>query len=141
MAVHQFLSPEWIDAALEIHEEMKGRIDEPDEHVRMNVVVTDAPFTEDQVTGHIDTTAGSSVPQHGLLDDPDLTIFVPYAVAKDLFVGQQFESVMIAFMSGEIEISGDVTLLMALQDVEPTAEQQALAEEVVQRLTAITSDE
>lgn len=138
MASHPFLSPEWIDAALEIHEEFKDRVDEPDEHVRLNVVVTGAPFTEDKVTGHIDTAAGSSVPRHGLLDDPDLTVYVPYDVAKQLFVEQQYENVMIAFMSGEIEVTGDITQLLSLQDVEPTPEQQALGEEVAARLVAIT---
>jgi len=140
MATHPFLSPEWIDAALEIHDEFKDRIDEPDEHVRINVVVTDAPFSDEKVTGHIDTTAGSSVPRHGLIDDPDLTVYVPYKVALQLFVEQDYENIMIAFMSGEIEVTGDITQLLSLQDVEPTAEQQALANEVVHRLMAITAD-
>jgi putative sterol carrier protein len=45
---------------------------------------------------------------------------------------------MIAFMSGEIEVQGDITLIMSLQDVEATPEQQVLAKEIVSRLTAIT---
>jgi len=41
-------------------------------------------------------------------------------------------------MTGEIEVQGDITLMMSLQDLEASPEQQALAEEVVARLMAIT---
>lgn len=125
--------------AREIHAEYKGRVDQPTESLRLNVTVTNTPFSETEVLGHIDTTSGSIVPDEGHLDEPDVAVIVPYVIARQLLVDPQPENVMIAFMSGEIEVQGDITLMMSLQDIEATPEQQALAEEVVFRLTAITS--
>jgi len=133
-----FLSAEWIAAARELHDEFAHRISPPEETVRMNVTVVDAPFVEGVVLGHLDTTDGSVIPREGHLEGPDLAVRVPYEIARELLVEQQFEMLMISFMSGEIEVEGDVTMVMALQDVEPTPEQQELAEEVIARLQAIT---
>ena len=138
MPVHPFLSPAWIEQARLIHEEFKDRVEEPAEAIRLNVTVIDAPFSDDVVLGHIDTTSGSAVPDEGHLDNPDVSVRIPYEVARQLLIDPQPENVMIAFMSGEIEVEGDVTMLMSLQDIEATSEQQALAEEVVGRLTTIT---
>lgn len=125
--------------AREIHLEYRGRADQPTESIRLNVTVIRAPFTESAVLGHINTTDGSIVPDEGHLDDPDVSVTVPYDLARQLLVDPQPENVMIAFMSGEIEVQGDITLMMSLHDIEATPEQQALAEEVVARLTAITT--
>lgn len=138
MATHAFLSPGWIAAAREIHEEYKDRVEEPPEALRMNVTITDAPFSESAVLGHIDTTTGSAVPDEGHVEEPDVAVTMPYALARELLIGREPENVMIAFMSGEIEVEGDVTRMMDLQDLEATPEQEALAEEVIDRLTAIT---
>ena len=126
LAVYVFLSAEWIAAARELHDEYAHRIAPPEEIVRMNVTVVDAPFDEGEVLGHLDTTEGSIIPREGHLDDPDLAIRVPYSVARQLLVEQQYEMLMISFMSGEIEVEGDVTMVMALQDIEPTRTLQAL---------------
>ena len=104
----------------------------------MNVTVTSAPFTDELVLGHIDTTDGSVVPDDGHVDSPDVSVTIPYELARQLLVDPKPENVMIAFMSGEIEVQGDVTLMMSLQDIEASPEQQALAEEIVARLMAIT---
>jgi hypothetical protein len=136
--VYLFLSAEWIAAARELHDEFAHRISPPEETVRMNVTVVDAPFDEGEVLGHLDTTQGSVIPREGHLDEPDVAIRLPYEIARQLLVEQQYEMLMISFMSGEIEVQGDVTMVMALQDVEPTAEQQQLAQEVIERLLEIT---
>jgi hypothetical protein len=138
VSTHPFLSPAWIDKARAIHDEYKDRVDEPTESLRMNVTVTTAPFSEDHVLGHIDTTTGSAVPNEGHVRDADVSVTIPYGIARQLLIDPQPENVMIAFMSGEIEVQGDITLIMSLQDVEATPEQQVLAKEIVSRLTAIT---
>ena len=135
---HPFLSEEWIASAREIHAEYSGRVEQPTEALRLNVTVTEAPFSDDEVLGHIDTTSGSIVPDDGHLDNPDVAVTLPYQLARQLLIDPQPENVMIAFMSGEIEVEGDITLMMSLQDIEASPEQQALAEEVVGRLTEIT---
>jgi len=134
-----FLSPDWIAAAREIHEEYKDRVEEPTESLRMNVTVTDAPFSDGLVLGHVDTTAGSAVPDEGHIDDPDVAVVVSYAIARQLLLEQQPDMVMISFMSGEIEVEGDVTRMLALEDLEASPEQQELAQEIINRLTEITA--
>jgi len=138
VSTHPFLSPAWIELARQIHDEYRDRVDEPSESLRLNVTVTNAPFTENVVLGHIDTTSGSIVPDDGHIDTPDVSVTVPYGLARQLLVDPQPENVMIAFMSGEIEVQGDITLMMSLQDIEATPQQQALAEEIVARLKSIT---
>jgi len=135
---HQFLSPDWIAAARTIHDEYADQVEEPTESLRMNVTVTGAPFSNEPVLGHVDTTSGSAVPNEGHIDEPDVSVNIPYDIARQLLLDQQPEAVMIAFMSGEIEVEGDITRMLSLQDIEATAEQQSLAEEIVGRLMAIT---
>lgn len=134
-----FLSDEWIKAAREIHDEFLDRIDAPDEALRMNVVVTGAPFDDPQVLGHIDTTQGSAIPQLGHLDEADVAVTIPYETAREMLVDQEYEALLIAFMSGEIEVTGDVTRLMELQEFDPSAEQYALGVEIAERLQQITA--
>lgn len=138
MSSHPFLSPAWIAAAREIHDEYKDRVEAPAEALRLNVTVTDAPFSDSLVLGHVDTSNGSAVPDEGHIENPDVAVIVSYAIARQLLIDQQPESVMIAFMSGEIEVEGDITRMLDLQDIDATPEQQALAEEVINKLTAIT---
>ena len=78
MSVHPFLSPEWIAEARLIHDEFKDRVDEAPEAIALNVTVTDAPFSDEPVLGHIDTSSGSVVPDEGHLDSPDVSVQVPY---------------------------------------------------------------
>lgn len=138
MAAHPFLSSAWIDEARALHDEFADRVTAPDEAVRLNVTVVDAPFSEGEVLGHLDTSKGSFIPELGHLDNPDVSVRVPYSVAREMLVEQQYEMVMIAFMSGDIEVQGDISMIMAIQDIDPTPEQQALGQEVADRLRDIT---
>jgi len=138
VAAHQFLSAAWIDAALEIHDEFADQVSAPDQPVRMNVRVTNAPFGDGEILGYLDTSEGSFVPLLGQLESPDVSVRVPYNVAREMLVDQQYDQLMIAFMSGEIEVEGDVTLMLELQDLDPTPEQQQLAETIAKRLRSIT---
>ena len=105
----------------------------------MNVTITEAPYAETVVTGHIDTSSGSIVPNEGHLDKPDVHVRLPYARARELLLDRQIDMVMIAFMSGEIEVEGDVTRLLDLQAIDVSATDMTLANEVAARLEAITS--
>jgi hypothetical protein len=41
VATHEFLSPEWMEAARGIREEYEGKVPPPEQGVRMNQVITD----------------------------------------------------------------------------------------------------
>lgn len=139
MTSYPFLSDDWIAAAETIHNDYVDRLDAPPEIVRMNVVVTDVPFTDDgTLLGYIDSSEGNVLPKRGALEAPEATVQVPYETARALFVTQDFEEVVTAFMQGLIEVEGDVTRLFFLQDLDPTPEQLELGIEVSNRLTEIT---
>ena len=86
MNAHPFLSPEWIVEARKIRDDYADRAPDPTEEIRANLVITDAPFTDDDIEGHIDTTGGSIMVEEGHLDDPELTVKTDYDTAKTLFV-------------------------------------------------------
>lgn len=138
MSRHPFLSSAWIEVASAMRDEYAHRFIPPAEAVRMNVTVTGAPFSTTDVLGHVDTSDGSVIPADGHLLDPDLSATIPYSTAREMLVGMQYDALLIAFMSGEVEVEGDVTLIMELQALDPTPEQQALVDEVASRLAEIT---
>jgi putative sterol carrier protein len=105
--------------------------------VRMNLIVTDTPFSAD-VSGHIDTTDGEVVIEDGHLDGPDLTVTVDYATARAIFIDQDAAAAMQAFMGGRIKVEGDMSKMLAMQAsaAAPDPNAQALAD----ALRDITAD-
>ncbi len=141
MTQHQFLSPEWIVAARELRDEYASQAPEPSQPVRANLVITEAPFTDDDINGHVDTTAGSIMVDEGHLDDPELTVTTDYATAKSMFVDRDPAKAMESFMLGKILVTGDVAKLMTFASGPPPddPEQLALANEIAGRLSEITA--
>jgi hypothetical protein len=140
VTTHEFLSPEWIDAALALRDEYATRLPEPPTPVRMNLVITSMPHgNEEEVAASIDTGANGLLPQLGHLDGPELTVTLEYVVAKSLFLDQDPEAVGQAFFGGRIRIDGDMSRIFLLQTLETTADQRALAEEVNAKLLGLTA--
>lgn len=139
MASYPFLSPEWIEAARALREEYADQLPTPAVTARVNVVVTDIPHGGDpELQGHIDTSSGQTIIEHGHLDDPELTVTVDYETAKAAFVTRDQQQVMQAFLGGKILVEGDASKLLALQSV-PPPEIEELAMEMYGKLEAITS--
>ncbi|MFV0525139.1 MAG: SCP2 sterol-binding domain-containing protein [Acidimicrobiales bacterium] len=141
-APHPFLSDEWIEAARELRGRYAGRSPEPPVPARINVVVTDIPHRDGPLDGHIDSSAGQLLVEHGHLDGPDLTITVNYGTARAAFIDGDPQAVMQAFIAGKILVEGDVSKLMALQAAGPAAAAEGgneLAAEIQQQLQAITA--
>lgn len=141
MTQHQFLSPEWIAAARALRDEYASQAPEPTDAVRANLVVTEAPFSDDDISGHVDTTAGSIMIDEGHIDDPELTVTTDYATARALFVDRDPAKAMESFMLGKILVTGDVAKLMTFASAPPPtdADQLALANEIAGRLSDITA--
>lgn len=83
--------------------------------LRMNQVVTDMPFDEDELRTYIDTSQGYLDLEKGELKDPDVTVILDYQTAKAIFIDQNPQAAMEAFMAGKIRVTGDMTKLLALQ--------------------------
>ena len=134
MAKHPFLSDEWVAAAHEIREEYKGKVAPPAHKVKMNLIITEVPFGEGTVNAHMDTSNEEMVMELGHLEGEDLTVTLDYATAKSIFIDNNPQAGMQAFMAGKIKVQGDMTKLMAMQ----TGAVDPAAAEVAGRLAEIT---
>jgi len=114
MAKYQFLTPEWVDAARAIREELEGDAPAPAHVVRMNQVITEVPFGDGELNAHMDTSSGAMEMDLGHLENPDLTVTLDYATAKAILVDGNPQAGMQAFMAGKIKVQGDMTKMMAI---------------------------
>jgi putative sterol carrier protein len=72
----------------------------------------------------------------GHLDSPDLTVTTDYATARAIFLEQDPQAGMQAFLSGKVKVEGDMTKMMQMQIAMPKDD---LAEQVAAEIMAITS--
>jgi putative sterol carrier protein len=136
MAKYRFLTDDWIEEARRIREESASDGTTPSvPHVmRMNLVVTEVPFSPGTVDAHIDTTSGVAELDSGHIDPADLKVTVDYDTALSILVDGNSQVAMQAFMTGKIRVEGDVGKLIELQSAPPGPGAQMLA----QRLRDIT---
>lgn len=130
-----FLSPEWIEAAREIRERYSSQTAPIEVAVKVNQVITDVPFGDGDLYAHIDTSNGAVDLDLGHLDEPDATITLSYETARALLVERDPAKAMQAFMSGGIQVEGDLMKVMAMQATTP---QDELALTVAEEILAIT---
>ena len=136
---HEFLSPEWIEAALAIRGEFHDRVADPAQPVRMNLIVTEVPFGHGEIAAHLDTAERGVFPDFGTITDAEVTVTLDYVTAKAMVVQQDLEVLSHAFLTGRIRIDGDMTRLLFLQDFDPPPDQKAIAMEINERVQAITA--
>jgi len=117
---HAFLSDEWMSAAKEIRQKYAGQTTKVTQSLKINQIVTGAPFGEGTVESYLDTSSGDVVMDLGRLEDADVTVTTDYATAKAIFVDQDPAAGMQAFMTGKIQVQGDMMKLMAMQTAMPT---------------------
>src|SRR3954447_24489050 len=99
---YQFLTQEWIDASKAIRDKYAAESAKVTTSIRMNQVITDAPFADGTVKTYLDTSSGDVVMELGELDTPDLTVTTDYETALKIFVEQDAAAGMQAFMTGKI---------------------------------------
>lgn len=117
-----FLTNEWIEAARALREGADAPAAVP-HVVKMNLIIVETPthddFPDGSFNGHMDTSDGEMKMDKGHLEGADLTVTVDYDTARAIFVEQNPQAGMQAFMSGKIKVEGDITKLMAMQSVSP----------------------
>jgi hypothetical protein len=104
-----------MDEAKKIREEHRGQGGAAGPSIKMNQVITDVPFGEGSIDAHMDSSSGEMEMDLGHIDDAEVKITVPYSVAKAIFVENNPQAGMQAFMAGQIKVEGDMTKLMAMQ--------------------------
>jgi hypothetical protein len=122
---HPFMSDSWLDAV----EALRDEAPEPPAAMKdltLNIVVTGGPEGDKEVN-----LSGGQFGR-GLADGAPTKVTVPIDVAKAIFVDQNQQAGMQAFMSGQIKVEGDMTKLMTMQAGAgaPTDEQKAFQEKI-----------
>ena len=102
----------------------------------MNLVVTQVPFSDEDILAHLDTSSGELELDTGHLDTQDLKVTVDYDTAKAILIDGNPQAGMQAFMQGKVRVEGDMAKLMALTSSPAAAD--ANAAELAQRLRDIT---
>ncbi len=139
---HAFLSPEWISAVQDIRAEFIDHDGPVELDLAANVTVTDPPFGDGPVLGHIDTNGPTLMIEHGHLANSDFGIELPYTLARQLFVDRDAAAVMPALMGGQVKLTGDSSkvLMLASTFAPPADDQQvSIVREVVRRVDAVTA--
>ncbi|MFT5201733.1 MAG: hypothetical protein ACI9C1_001111 [Candidatus Aldehydirespiratoraceae bacterium] len=143
MSAYPFLSPDWIAAVAAIRDEYRDQVSQTDFKIRANVTVTDAPFEETTVAGHIDTTGGALSLEVGHLDKSDFGIEMPYDLAYKMFVNRDPQAALSALIGGQVKLTGDSSKVLGLAGMaappDPTSDTGNLAREVVARIDAVTA--
>ena len=112
---YEFLTEEWMTEAKRLRDEA-GSPESPPAHViRMNQVITGAPFQDEDIHAFMDTSDGELKMELGELENPDLTVTTDYATAKAITVDGDAQQAMQAFMQGKVKVQGDMSKLMLLQ--------------------------
>src|SRR6516162_10244330 len=127
MPSYPFLSDEWLDEARKIRAEYEGKTPPIPHVVRMNLVVTQVPFSEEDILAHMDTSNGEMILDVGHLEIQDLKVTVDYDTAKAILIEGNPQAGMQAFMAGTVRVEGDMAKLMALQAA-PAATDSTAAE-------------
>jgi hypothetical protein len=115
MAKYPFLSDEWVSEAHRIYAEVSssgGLGDQNLAPVRVNLIITEAPFSERPIDAHVDTSSGRVEISTGHVPAPDVTISMGYGTARSLFVAGDVQAVMQAFLGGRIRVDGDLSKLL-----------------------------
>lgn len=126
----QFLSDSWFDAVDELRS-AAGEIPVPEviKSLKMNVVITGHPEGDK----HVHIAAGDF--KRGLTDGAPTKITVPYPVAKAIFIDNDQAAGMQAFMSGQIQIEGDMAVMMQMQAAGPPSAQALALQTKVREIT------
>lgn len=130
----EFLSDDWIQAVAVLRDEFFDTARSP-MTLRANLIVTEVPFSSEELRAHVDTSHGGLVIGRGHLDAPDLAVTVTWATAKALLVEGNPQAALSAFMEGKVRIEGDVGKLMAFQ----SGVVDASTQQVAARVRALTA--
>ena len=136
VAKYPFLSDEWMTEAKKIREEYRGKATVAPPVMKMNQIVTDVPFGDGTINAHMDSSSGEMEMDLGHIDDAEVTVTIDYGTAKAIFVDNNPQAGMQAFMAGKIKVQGDMTKLMSMGQGAP----DPTATEIAAKIAEITSD-
>jgi len=125
MTTLPFLSEQWLEAVEQLRtahlaaapaQPADGDRGAP---VRINQTVTGVPFGDGTVLLHVDTSGLSFPLGLGHLDNADVLLELGYPVARALLVDGDPQTVMQAFMTGQLRVHGEMAKLILAQQQMP----------------------
>jgi hypothetical protein len=119
----EFLSDEWFTEVRKLMDEAGDLGGGPD--ITLNIVVTGGP------SGDKELHSSGGVFGEGLVEAPT-KLTVPYEVAKKVFIEQDQQAGMQAFMQGQIKVEGDMSKLMAMQTQTPSPAAAELGKKIAE---------
>lgn len=122
----EFLSDDWF-AKVEELRAAAGDLDVPAQlaDLQLNLTVTDG---SDEVNMALN---GGNL-ERGSIEGASTTLIVPKDLAYKLFIEQDQSAAMQGFMSGQIKVEGDMSKMMAMQSVQPSAKQNELTAKIAE---------
>jgi hypothetical protein len=126
---HKFLSPGWFDEAQRIFDEVKPPVPEILKGLVINFRVKGAPG------GDVEARMAGGQLVRGLDAAAPATVNLPYEVAQKMMVEQDQNAAMQAFMSGQIQVEGDMSRIMMLQAAGPPSAESLKVQERVRAMT------
>lgn len=122
---HAFLSDSWFDEVARLTDEINPEVPAVIQDLKINMVVTGTPDGDREMR----LDAGRF--ERGLVDDAPTKLTVPYETAQKMFVENDQQASMQAFMSGQIKVEGDMAKLMQMQAAgAPSPESVKLSEKI-----------
>ncbi len=126
---HRFLSDGWFEEAEKIRAEINPPVPELIQDLVINLVVKDGP------DGDVEAKLEAGRFAKGLADEAPTKLTVPYDVAKKMFIEQDPQASMQAFMSGQIQVEGDMSKIMAMQAAGTPSEEAVQVQNRIQEMT------
>lgn len=126
---HQFLSDSWFEEVQKLRDAAAIPIPDALKDLVINVEVTGAP------NGDVGANMANGGLNKGLADDAPTKLKIPYDVARKMMVEGDQSAAMQAFMSGQIQVEGDMTKLMSMQGGGPPSDAAKKLEEQIREIT------
>ena len=123
----KFLSTEWFAKVTEL-KNAAGDLAAPAamQDLVINITVTGSAF------GDVDIALASGMIEKGHRANAPTKMTLPIDLAHRLFIENDQSAGMQGFMSGQIKIEGDMSKLMAMQTIQPSAAQKALQKQILE---------
>ena len=122
---HDFLSDDWFVEVRKLMDEA-GDSAQGGGDLTLNITVTGGP------SGDKELHQANGAMGEGHVDGAPTKVTVPYDVAKKLFIDQDQQAAMQAFMQGQIKVEGDMSKLMSMGQQAPSAAQQELMKKIAE---------
>jgi hypothetical protein len=125
-----FLSAAWFAEAKRIVEELKPPVPPVIQDLVINLRVKGGP------DGDIEARIAAGQLQAGFAAGAPTTLTLPYDVARKMLIDNDPNAAMQAFMSGQIQVEGDMSKVMMMQAAGPPSPESLAAAQRIREMTA-----